>query len=228
MTAFNFPCDWKSGFVMDPTQKKRMGYLMDFDGLGIKTKDPFKKENCITAFTQFQGTTSCKLVTLKDPDKTVTGRNVQCVGVLENFSWGGGVGDAICFSVYVPSQTAQALKGMQAQTLTTTKITSLSWWIAKYDEETKQWYEECFPLTSAPTDTKCQLNAHGSTDTRLHVADIATKISSTIDVNVYQVYFEIVPSADVMWDIQIATSPSTKVALHYGVKIGTQAAGTGS
>ena len=35
--AIELPCDWKSGFVMDPTKKQRCGYLMAFNGLDLKS-----------------------------------------------------------------------------------------------------------------------------------------------------------------------------------------------
>jgi hypothetical protein len=106
--------------------------------------------------------------------------------------------------------------------LKSTAIQKLSWWIAKYDEEMKQWFEECFP--KGVDTVTCQLNAHGETDTRLHIADVATKIMPTIDVNVYQVYMEIVPAAQQMFGIQMATSPGTNVVVSYGLVVGTQAA----
>ena len=32
---FVLDCDWKSGFVMDPNKKQRVGYLLNLDGLGL-------------------------------------------------------------------------------------------------------------------------------------------------------------------------------------------------
>jgi hypothetical protein len=219
MTAYNYACDWKSGFVMDPTKKQRTGYILDFDGIGLAK--PLDKN--ITVYMPYNADKDPAYTGLKitKGDKTKPTPTVDCVAVLENWSWAGGVGDPICFSFYVAAETANLLKSQQQMSLKTTSIKALSWWIAKFDEETKQWFEECYPLSDKTV--TCQLNAHGETDTRLHVADTATKIMPTIDVNVYQVYMEIVPAAQQMFTIQVATSPSTKVAVSYGLVVGKQA-----
>ena len=31
----DLPCDWRSGFVMDPAKKQRVGYLVHFTGLNM-------------------------------------------------------------------------------------------------------------------------------------------------------------------------------------------------
>jgi hypothetical protein len=204
---------------MDPTKKQRVGYLLSFDGLGLTA--PLATD--ITVYLPYNATApTYKGMTVTQGDgagKPVP--TVNCVAVIENLSWAGGVGDAICFSTYMSSQNTNLLKGLQAMSLKTTSIKTLSFWICKFDEETKQWYEEFYPLSNQTI--SCQLNAVGATDTRLHCADTATKIMPTIDVNVYQIYFEIVPAAQQMFSFQLATQPNTKVALSYGLVVGTSA-----
>ena len=34
--SIDLPCDWKSGFLMDPTNKQRCGYLTAFNGLDLE------------------------------------------------------------------------------------------------------------------------------------------------------------------------------------------------
>ncbi len=100
---YNFPCDWKAGFIMDPLKKQRFGYLLSFDGLGLSAA----LAQDITVYTPYnvEGSNT-------NYDKlTITEDKVKCVGVLENISWNGGVGDPICISAYVSSENAMLIKG---------------------------------------------------------------------------------------------------------------------
>lgn len=211
--GYNFPCDWKAGFVMDPNKKQRVGYLVCFNGIGLSAelaKDvivytPYNVEGAATNYDQL----------------TITEDKVTVVGVIDNFSWGGGVGDPICISAYISAENAMLIKGMLKMTLKTTSISSLGWWIANFDEETKAWFDEAHP--AAPTQITGQLNAPGKTDVRLAVADDPTKIAPNIDVNVYNIYFEVVPAANQTCDFHFATASGKNFIKRWGLKVGTQA-----
>src|SRR5690606_32747796 len=184
--AYDYPCDWKSGFVINPTKKQRVGYLVSFNGIGLSSAlaqdvEVFTPYNVDGAATNYD-----KL--------TITEDKVTVVGVLDHFSWNGGVGDPLCVSAYVSAENALLVKGLLKMTLKTTSISQLGFWIANFDEETKAWFDEAHPL--APTEITGQLNAAGKSDVRLSVADEPTKVASNIDVNVYNIYFEVVPAAN--------------------------------
>jgi len=214
MAGHNFPCDWKAGFVMDPTKKQRVGYLISFNGLGLSAALAAD----LTVFTPYNNATAPAYSKL-----TITNNQVSVVGIVENISWGGGVGDAFSFSVYMSSENAMLLKTLQQLTLKTTSISSLGWWVGDYDEETKCWFEQAYPL--APLEVTCMLNAPSPKDIRLHVADDPVKVAPGIDVNVYNCYFECIPAANQTATFNIATSSTKKVAKNWGLVVGTLAKG---
>jgi hypothetical protein len=141
---------------------------------------------------------------------------VRAVGILESFSWAGGVGDPICLSMYVSQDNATFLR--TARPSKSTSIQKLGFWVGKYEEETKQWFEQAHP--AAPAILNAQLNAHGAVDTRLHIADVGTKISPNNDVSLYQVYLEIVPAPNMVQQVMMAQSRTSKVVLDWGLKMG--------
>lgn len=215
--GFDLNCDWKSGFVMDPTKKQRVGYLLSFDGLGLAAPLP----QDIDVFCPFNATASDYTGKALVMDTAMTPAKVTCVGVIDSFSWGGGVGDPIMISAYISSENAQQIKAKLQTTLKTTAIKSLAWWICNFDEENKVWFEEAYPKD--PTAVTGQLNAPGKTDVRLYVADDATKVAPNIDVNVYHTTFEVVPAANASYVLGFAISQQKKHVKAWGLKVGTQA-----
>ena len=146
-------------------------------------------------------------------------RKVTVVGVLDHFSWGGGVGDPLCISAYVSTENASQIRAKQQTTLRTTAIKECAWWIVNFDEEGKEWYEEAYPA-SGNAKVSGQLNAPGKTDIRLAVAQEPVKVAPTIDVNVYNVYFEVVPAANQTYNLKFAASPNKKFVKGWGLQIG--------
>ena len=214
----NFACDWRSGFVMDPSKKQRVGYLVWFQGLDMDSEGFLKQD--VEVFTPYAANAAnySEVSSLWDSGAG----KMKATGVIESFTFGGGVGDPICISAYVSAENGEALKAKMKGTLTTTKIKKLAWWIVNFDEENKAWFEECNPL--APPVMTGQLNAPGGKDIRLVVADEATKVHPNVDVNVYNIYFEVVPAANKTYDMHFATSTKTKFVRNWGLKVGTKAA----
>ncbi len=50
------------------------------------------------------------------------------------------------------------------------------------------------------------------------------KVAANIDVNVYNIYFEIVPAANFTYSMHFATSTKTKFVRNWGLVVGTKAA----
>jgi hypothetical protein len=210
--AINLSCDWRAGFVMDPTQKQRVGYLVSFEGMNM---GEYLKPD-ITVFTPYNNSEQAYSGVSIDTDKKAV-----CVGVIESFSYGGGVGDPICISAYISAENAEVLSAKMKTTLDTTMVTSLAWWICNFDEENKVWYEEAHPMEDA---VKGQLNAPGGKDVRLSIAQEATKLAPNIDINVYNLYMEVIPAADATYAFHFATSSKTKYVRSWGLKVGSNAA----
>ncbi|HTN88143.1 MAG TPA: hypothetical protein VL242_30895 [Sorangium sp.] len=218
---YDFSCDWRSGFVMDPLKKQRVGYLVSLNGFGLT--QALQKD--IIVYTPFNGTKAYGAIgdvkAGEGEDKSSMAK-ATVVGVLESFSWGGGVGDPLTFSAYLSQENANQIQIKQQTTLKNTVIKDLAWWIVNYDEELKEWFEECHPAKGNETIIG-QLNAPGKTDIRLAVASEPVKVAPNIDVNVYNVYFEVVPAANLAYDIKLATSSKKKFIKGWGLKVGTQA-----
>lgn len=216
---YNLDCDWKAGFIMDPQKKQRCGYLLALDGLGLDAA----LAPDIEVFMPFNATPSDYTDTTNLViDATVTPNKVKCVGVIESFSWAGGVGDPIAVTAMISSENAQQIKTKLQTTLKSTAIKKLAWWITNFDEITKKWFEEAYP--KAPTYVTGQLNASGGKDVRLYVEDEPTKVASNVDVNVYRVSFEIVPAANSTYTLGFALDTEKKYVNAWGLKVGTQPA----
>ena len=102
MASFDYPCDWRAGFIMDPNKNQRVGYLVNFEGLNM---GEFLKQD-VDVFTPYSNSeTSYGGVTIdKERGKATV------VGVIEHFSWAGGVGDPISISAYISAENAQVLQ----------------------------------------------------------------------------------------------------------------------
>ena len=138
----------------------RCGYLTAFNGLDLGT-EPTKdaEEYKVSVYTPFNA--EAPEYTQAAPAQNDDGlRTVDCIGIIEHFSWGGGAGDPICIGAYVSTEFANQLKAKQKTTLTTTAIKKLGWWVVNYDVENKAWFEEAFPKT-ADGFVAGQLNAAG-------------------------------------------------------------------
>jgi hypothetical protein len=210
--AINLSCDWRAGFVMDPTQKQRVGYLVSFQGMNM---GEYLKPD-ITVFTPYNNSEQAYAGVNIDADKKAV-----CVGVIESFSYAGGVGDPVCISAYISAENAEVLGAKMKTTLDTTMVNSLAWWVCAFDEENKVWFEEAHPMADV---IKGQLNAPGGKDVRLTISQDATKIAPNIDINVYHLYMEVIPAADATYAFHFATSSKTKFVRNWGLKVGSNAA----
>jgi len=98
---YEYECDKSAGFLPDPNEHKRVGYLTSLAGFGMNAQLVFKAD--LTVFTpwnngkdninaKFGGLSSSTAPT--DYSQKKLGK-MQVVGVLEKIAWNGGVGDAI-------------------------------------------------------------------------------------------------------------------------------------
>jgi hypothetical protein len=219
---FDYPCNWRAGFVMDPTKKQRFGYITALNGFGLSATLAAD----ITVYTPYNTGAAPTYAGLSSnytaPSDTSPVGTCKVVGVVDHFSWNGGVGDPISLSFYVSQENAAQIKALQQLTLKTTTIKTLGWWLADFDEEVKKWFEQAFPMT--PATVSGQINAPGKNDIRLHVASDPEKVAPNIDVNVYAVNIEIVPAANVQHTLHFANSDQKKVVKGWGLVVGTMAA----
>ena len=223
--SIDLSCDWKSGFVMDPTKKQRCGYLVGFNGLGLNT-EPDKETDAykIRVFTPYNAASlEYSQVKVDDLDGA---KVLNCIGVIESFSFAGGVGDPICISAYVSSEFANQLKAKQKASLATTLIKKLGWWVVNYDVDDKSWFEEAFPKGNTESSDGLvmgQLNASGGKDVRLSIADAPTLIAPNLDVQVFNIYFEIVPASDTTYALSFRQGTTKAFVKGWGLQVGSVA-----
>lgn len=91
--AYAYTCNWQAGIVPVPTNPQRVGYVTDFQGLGLTA--PLAKD--LTVSTLFNKTPSYTPLT---PSAGI----VKVVAVIESVSWAGGVGDAISVSCFMSQE----------------------------------------------------------------------------------------------------------------------------
>ena len=211
--SYSFACDWQTAIIMDPVKPHRVGYLTEFNGIGLPA--PLVKDLNVqcpyinaTAPT-YQGLGFNFPVNFPNNQGPIVG---SIVAALQNVSWGGGVSDVFSFSCYMSQENALQLKTLQQnQPLRTTNI-SIGWWITNYDPEPKLWFEEMYPKAPAYPDGK--INVVGN-NVRLQVSLLPVQVAPHL-ADVYSVSFEIVPRPGFPAIIHVASSSTQQVERSWG------------
>ena len=203
---YSFTCDWQAGFVMNPLSQHRVGYLTDFNGLGLSA--PLAKD--LNVYCPHNNAVAPTYA----PLGAIVNGNVNVIAALANYSWKGGVGDPHIFSCYMSSQNANLLRTVRQVTPMTTSIPTFGWWVTNFDLGAHVWFEEVYP--KAPARPSGQLNTPGPGDIRLTIANAPVQVSPNINVSVYNVYIEILPPAGHTATISLATSSTKVVVLPWG------------
>ncbi len=108
------------------------------------------------------------------------------VGVIESFSWSGGVGDLLKVDFWVSQANATTIKAAQQSTLTMTNVNSLSWLILSFDQEKKVWFEQSYPAAGPVS------GIVGPRDNpELNVDLTGAPAKDGIDVMVYKVHMSV-------------------------------------
>jgi hypothetical protein len=211
---YDYECDKDSGFLPNPNQSQRAGYVTALNGLG----STMALNKDLTVFVPYNSTQqpAYRGVTLQ-AGSTVSQATV--IGVIDKFSWAGGVGDPIMLDFWVSQQNATQIKAMQQTTLQSTKIQALGWWIIDYDQEAKMWFEQSFPK-SAPTVSGTLSNGGSGLDVDL----TATPAIPGADVYVYRISLSIVPAANQTYSLTFAASATRPVVKSWGLVLGTLSA----
>jgi hypothetical protein len=85
---------------MDPSKKQRVGYLVWFQGLDMDSEGFLKQD--VEVFTPYAANAAnySEVSSLWDSGAG----KMKATGVIESFTFGGGVGDPICISAYVSAE----------------------------------------------------------------------------------------------------------------------------
>ena len=213
--SFEYDCSREAGFVMDPNEQRRFGYVTALNGFGLpKTLDadlqvhlPFNKGEM----------PSFRALKYIGPNAKTPMATAKVVGVLDQFNWAGGVGDPIRLEFYVSQENAMQIMALQQRALKTTDIKALGWWIADYDQEDKKWFEQAHPVSITGAITG---HINGKDNSELEVDLNPTLVKTNVDVNVYKVKLAVVPAGNYKYNLHFASSNDQKVIRSWGVLIG--------
>jgi hypothetical protein len=194
--AFNYACDYTAGFVQDPNEHARVGYVTEFAGLGLP--------QALNAD-----------LTIQNPE---TGANMTVVGLIAQFEWNGGVGNPLDIEMYLSQENAFELKTLQQATLKNTTVTELNYLILDYDQEVKQWFTQ-----AAPAQPPLSGIVAGGSNPELNVDLTSVPVKDGIDVYVYKVTVQIAPPANKAYALTFANSATTPVAKAWGLVVGSTA-----
>jgi hypothetical protein len=211
---FDYQCDRESGFVQDPNSHNRVGYITALDGLGLT--HPATPD--LTVSIPYSGQPNYPGITFTQPGEGNLPRTSSVVGVIEQLSWEGGVGDPIAIDFWCSQENATKIKALQQSVLTTTKVNQLGWWIIDFDQETKVWFEQSYPATGAITGS-----ISGKDDPALDVDLTPVPAKDGIDVNVYKITISVAPAANLQFALAFANSAEKQVVKSWGLVVGTLA-----
>jgi hypothetical protein len=210
---FTYECSKDAGFVLDPNTRRRFGYVSALKFGGTAFGDDLQ---VAVAFNDGKTPTALTTTGPTAPGQPLT---AKVVGVIETFGWNGGVGDTVRLEFYVSQENAARLKAFQQQAApTTTKVESLAWWIADYDQESKRWFEQAYPLGGAVSGLVA-----GKDNPELDVDLSPVVVKEGIDVNVYKVTIGVAPAANTQYRLHFANSSSTAVVKPWGLVVGALA-----
>jgi hypothetical protein len=212
---YEYACDKSSGFVPNPNEHKRVGYLTDFSGLGLTTA----LSRDLTVYTPYNAAKTYAQAVVTKQSNQLSKMNV--VGVIDKFEWDGGVGGSLKISAWMSQQNAFLIKSAQQLALKTTAVKSLGYWIIDYDQETKVWYEKSFPKT--PTLLTGIIGPKDNPDLNVDLNGAPAK--DGINVMVYRVSFSLAPAANQAYSLYFANSSTKSAVKNWGLVVGTLGAG---
>ena len=189
----DYQCDWRFGFNVDPKKKGTVGYLLFWSGCGgltlpqdIQVWNPFSSSG----------------------QTIVSGPTIECIGMLDKFSYQGGSDDPIKISAYLSKGGAANLRAKLASPLTTTKL-KVGWYIIDFDVEKKTWYEAAL-IKDASGSVSAVLDTMNGV-LQLFVSNESVALSDQLDIHLYRAEFQIVPAVGATANLEFATGPATRV-----------------
>jgi len=221
--AYEYACNKEHALLPDPNQHTMVGWVLALQGFSLTQVIKFKNDiTCWVPYNnpqlQYGGATS--LGKLAGQTDKVMGK-MSVVGVIEQFSWNGGVGDPLVCDFWVSQFNASHLKTAQQATLTSTRVQQFAWWIIDHDPESKKWYEKSFPI--GPQWVTGHVVPKDNPD--LDVNLIGESFKDGIEAYGYKIHMQLGPAADQQYQLQFANSATLSAVKNWGMIIGELASG---
>jgi hypothetical protein len=198
---FDYDCDHRFGFVMNPSGTATVGYLLVWSGLGGLALSPD-----IEVWNPFSS----------PGQKVLKGDRVKCIGLLESLKFAGEEDDPMRFVAWVSQGTAANIRAKIARPLTSTKL-DMVFYIISYDEEKKQWYEA--GLVKDGKRMKAALDTTGG-EVQIFVSNKPTRIQENSETRVYRFEFQVVPAAGETSIVEFALGPTQRFVKRWGATDG--------
>lgn len=196
-SSLTLACAWQFAFNLQSSQKGTVGYLSQWSGLGGLTLD-----RDIALWSPTPGSRSPLPSTVQAVNAGGTlADQVRCVAVIEKLSFGGESTDPIRISAFVSKDNQVKLRYKLVRPLPSTSL-KLDYAIIGFDDDSKSWYS-ALELDTPPS--QAQLNT-GDGALQLSMSFEPQRISESLDISVYRMEFEIIPTTTAT-RLKIATGP---------------------
>ena len=119
-----------------------------------------------------------------------TGEHFKCVGLMENFEYGGGETDPIRISAWVSANTKGSIASAITKGIKQTKF-NFSFFIVDFDTEKKVWFDKAFVIYPF-TGVQAALNTTNGA-IQLFAGSEPQSIQDHLDIKLYRMEFEAVP-----------------------------------
>ena len=194
--GIHFSCEWQKSTNLGPTVRGSMGYLLKWSGCGglnlptdIKVWHPW-------------------------PDSLgKTGEHFKCVGLMENFEYGGGETDPIRISAWVSANTKGSIASAITKGIKQTKF-NFSFFIVDFDTEKKVWFDKAFVIYPF-TGVQAALNTTNGA-IQLFAGSEPQSIQDHLDIKLYRMEFEAVPQENKVGRLHVAYSKTANVIKKWG------------
>lgn len=190
--SLDYECDWRLGFNFNPSTKGTIGYLTFWSGcggLGL-SKD-------VEVYNPFSGV----------GQTIATGATIKCVGILESFHFTGDSDAPIRMVAYVSKETAANVRAKLAAPVCVTSV-QVAWYIVSYDNDRKQWFEAAFVKDNARAQSFIDVE---DGVLQLFIDSKPSLVDERLDINVYRLEFQILPSEDTSTLLEFATGPTQRL-----------------
>jgi hypothetical protein len=214
--SFEYKCDVAAGFVMDPNEQKRFGYVTAFSGIGLPEGLAADLNVSVPYNTGDTPTFAVPITYTRAQGSPVGVATV--VGVIDTFKWSGGACDPIKLEFFVSQHNAMQILSILQRALKTPEIKKLGWWIADYDQETKKWFQQAHPSTNGGGITG-HLNCKNDEGAMLAVDLKHELVKEGVDVNVYKVTLEVVPAGKFKYRLHFASTHGQPMVRSWGILI---------
>jgi hypothetical protein len=194
---FDFDCDHRFGFAMNPGGSATVGYLLVWSGLGGLALSPD-----IEVWNPFSS----------PGQRVLKGTRVKCIGLLESLRYAGEEDDPMRFVVWVSQDTAASIRAKIAKPLTSTKL-EMVFYVISYDDEKKQWYEA--GLVKDRGRMKSALDTTGG-EVQIFISNKPTRIQENSETRVYRFEFQVVPAAGETSIVEFALGPTQRFVKRWG------------